>query len=101
VLVAVGVVSYSLFLWHDPIILWLNAHGLTTGGWDGLLVNVFVTAVVAGTLSALTYQFVERPVLKRKHSTRIPTTPAVASLAPRESTLESGNGESALPQASG
>jgi peptidoglycan/LPS O-acetylase OafA/YrhL len=74
-LVAVGVVSYSLFLWHYPIITWLEAHGLTVGGWAGLLVNLVVVAVVAGGLSAVTYRFVERPALRRKRSTRVVSTP--------------------------
>jgi peptidoglycan/LPS O-acetylase OafA/YrhL len=79
-LVAVGVVSYSLFLWHYPIITWLTAHGLTVGGWAGLLVNLVVVAVIAGGLSALTYRFVERPALRRKRSTRVVSTPPAVAL---------------------
>ena len=71
-LVAIGVVSYSVFLWHLPVIVWLNAHGLTVSGWGGLLVNAAVVTVVVGALSALTYRFVERPALRRKHSMRTP-----------------------------
>jgi peptidoglycan/LPS O-acetylase OafA/YrhL len=70
-LVAAGVVSYSLFLWHAPIIHLLESYGLTLGGgWWALLVNLIEVAVVAGTLSALTYRYVERPALRRKRSTR-------------------------------
>lgn len=65
-MVAVGVASYSLFLWHYPVILWLREQGLTAGGWPGLALNLMVVAVVAGGLSALTYRFVERPALRRK-----------------------------------
>jgi peptidoglycan/LPS O-acetylase OafA/YrhL len=77
-LVAVGLVSYSLFLWHYPIIAWLRREGLTLGGgWGALLVNVAIVALVAGALSALTYRFVELPALRRKRSTRTPAaTPA-------------------------
>ena len=71
-LVAVGVVSYSVFLWHLPVIVWLNGHGLTVGGWGGLLVNTAIVAVAVGALSALTYRFVERPALRRKRSMRTP-----------------------------
>ncbi len=71
-LVAVGVVSYSVFLWHLPVIYWLSDHGLTVAGWGGLLVNAAVVAVVVGALSALTYHFVERPALRRKRSMRTP-----------------------------
>jgi peptidoglycan/LPS O-acetylase OafA/YrhL len=69
-LVAVGVASYSLFLWHYPIIGWLQAHHALLGGWAGLPANIAVTAAIAGALSALTYRFVERPALMRKRSTR-------------------------------
>jgi peptidoglycan/LPS O-acetylase OafA/YrhL len=70
-LVATGVVSYSIFLWHLPVIVWLNTHGLTFGGWGGLLVNALIVAVVVGALSALSYHFVERPALRYKRSMRV------------------------------
>lgn len=69
-LVAVGVASYSLFLWHQPLILWLESHGLTVAGWGGLVVNLAIVAVLVGMLSALTYRFVERPALRHKRSMR-------------------------------
>jgi peptidoglycan/LPS O-acetylase OafA/YrhL len=68
--VAVGVASYSLFLWHHPVILWLRLHHVTLGGWGGLAVNLGFVALIAGVFSALTYRFVERPALRRKRSTR-------------------------------
>jgi len=73
VLVATGVVSYSIFLWHLPLIVWLEDHGFTLGGWGGLLVNTLIIAVPVGLLSALTYHFVEKPALRRKHSMRTDT----------------------------
>jgi peptidoglycan/LPS O-acetylase OafA/YrhL len=70
--VAVGLASYSLFLWHYPIISWLRDHGLTfAGGWGDLFVNLAIIASVAGVLSALTYRFVEVPALRHKRSTRV------------------------------
>jgi peptidoglycan/LPS O-acetylase OafA/YrhL len=72
VFVAVGLASYSLFLWHYPIIRWLRSHGLTLGGgWGALLLNLAIVAAVAGFLSALTYRFVELPALRHKRSTRV------------------------------
>ncbi len=53
-LTAVGVASYSSFLWHEPIQLWLRDQGLTLGGWGGLAVNLVVIGVVTGGLSVLT-----------------------------------------------
>jgi peptidoglycan/LPS O-acetylase OafA/YrhL len=71
-LVSIGVVSYSVFLWHLPVIVWLSAHGLTLSGWGGLVINAAIVTVVVGALSALTYHFVERPALRRKRSMRTP-----------------------------
>ena len=72
VFVAVGVASYSLFLWHYPVILWLRENGLTAGGLGGLALNLALVATVAGALSALTYRYVERPALRRKRRSREP-----------------------------
>jgi peptidoglycan/LPS O-acetylase OafA/YrhL len=65
-LVASGVVSYSLFLWHEPVIRHLQASGWTSTGSVGFLSNLVVVAVVSGGLAALTYAYVERPALRRK-----------------------------------
>jgi peptidoglycan/LPS O-acetylase OafA/YrhL len=69
--VAVGAASYSLFLWHFPVIQWLRERGLTMdGGWAALAVNLVLVAVVAGGLSALTYRYIERPALRHKRRGR-------------------------------
>jgi peptidoglycan/LPS O-acetylase OafA/YrhL len=67
-LVVVGLVSYSLFLWHEPLVYWLREHGLTRPGAGGFVVNLVVLAAGAGALAALTYRFVERPAMARKRS---------------------------------
>ena len=70
--VAAGVVSYSVFLWHVPLIEWLRKEGLTfDGGALALLGNLVVVGTVTGVLSALTYRYVEAPALRRKRSTRV------------------------------
>jgi peptidoglycan/LPS O-acetylase OafA/YrhL len=75
-----GLASYSLFLWHEPIIRFLAEQGLTMGGRGGFLTNLGVVAVVSGILSATTYRFVERPALARKvGAPRIPRQPAEPS----------------------
>jgi peptidoglycan/LPS O-acetylase OafA/YrhL len=68
-LVSVGLVSYSLFLWHYPVLQWLKRQGLTVDGIPGLVVNSAIVAVVAGSLSLLTYRWVELPALRRKRRT--------------------------------
>ena len=57
---------YSLFLWHEPLVRFLDAHGLTFGGDAGFFANLVVTVLVALALSWLTYSLVERPALRRK-----------------------------------
>jgi peptidoglycan/LPS O-acetylase OafA/YrhL len=58
----IGRVSYGVYLWHVPLILFLRAHGalpLSTGG--ALLVALPVTLLIA----ALSWYLVERPVQER------------------------------------
>jgi peptidoglycan/LPS O-acetylase OafA/YrhL len=71
-LVMIGLVSYSLFLWHEPLVYWLREHGLTRPGPGGFVVNLVVLAAGAGALAALTYRFVERPAMARKRSAAAP-----------------------------
>jgi peptidoglycan/LPS O-acetylase OafA/YrhL len=65
-LVSVGVASYSLFLWHEPLIRWMSLHGSTFPGVGGFVGNMFIVAVCAGALSALTYRSIEAPALRWK-----------------------------------
>jgi peptidoglycan/LPS O-acetylase OafA/YrhL len=66
VFVAVGLASYSLFLWHEPVVRWLQQHRWTVGGSGGFWINLLVLGLLSGLLSGLTYRFVERPALSRK-----------------------------------
>jgi peptidoglycan/LPS O-acetylase OafA/YrhL len=66
VLGSIGLVSYSLFLWHEPLVRWLAARGLTAAGRTGFVVNVAMVLAIGLALAALTYRFVERPALDRK-----------------------------------
>jgi peptidoglycan/LPS O-acetylase OafA/YrhL len=74
-LVVVGLVSYSLFLWHEPLVYWLREHGLTRPGAGGFVVNLVVLAAGAGVLAGLTYRFVERPAMARKRGATGPRGP--------------------------
>jgi peptidoglycan/LPS O-acetylase OafA/YrhL len=64
----VGRVSYGIYLWHVPLIVFLRAHGalpLSTAG--ALAVALPLTVVVA----ALSWYLVERPIQERaRHLTR-------------------------------
>jgi peptidoglycan/LPS O-acetylase OafA/YrhL len=66
--VAAGLASYSVFLWHDPLLRFLRAHDLTWSGRPGFLLNVVVIGVVTVVLSTLSYVYVEKPALSRKRS---------------------------------
>ena len=65
-IVGLGLVSYSLFLWHEPVVYWLQDHGLTASGTFGLIINIVVLFVVAVSLSAVTYRLIEVPALRLK-----------------------------------
>jgi peptidoglycan/LPS O-acetylase OafA/YrhL len=65
-LVAVGLASYSLFLWHEPVVRLLQREHLTVGGVGGFWFNLLLLSLASGGLSALTYRWVERPALSRK-----------------------------------
>lgn len=65
-----GVISYSVYLWHDPLIF-----GLQRIGWvgdrtaSGFIVSCVAVLVVTIAFSSLTYFFVERPPLRLKKRT--------------------------------
>jgi peptidoglycan/LPS O-acetylase OafA/YrhL len=63
-----GLISYSVFLWHEPLVHWLEAHGLTAGGTIGFVTNTLVLLAITVILSALTYRWVELPAVQRKAS---------------------------------
>ena len=64
--VFVGLVSYSLFLWHEPLIRSLQAHGLTLGGTSGFFTSLVLFLVVSLAAASLTYRYVEKPFLRKK-----------------------------------
>jgi peptidoglycan/LPS O-acetylase OafA/YrhL len=69
-LVAAGIISYSVFLWHYPIIIALREHGLTFDGRAGFLANVVIVGVVTIVFSTVTYLFVEAPALRLRFARR-------------------------------
>ncbi|WP_431858571.1 acyltransferase family protein [Azospirillum sp.] len=67
---ALGVISYSLFLWNEPVTLWLARHGLSWNGRAGFLANLALVAAVAGAAATATYLGIERPALRAGHASR-------------------------------
>jgi peptidoglycan/LPS O-acetylase OafA/YrhL len=92
-LVGAGLVSYSIFLWHEPLIRWLQEHHLTVDGGWGFGVNVLAAGLATAVLSTLTYVFVEAPAMRLKLQRRLPSVPVAASaeaLVPRLVEVEPG-----------
>jgi peptidoglycan/LPS O-acetylase OafA/YrhL len=75
---ACGKVSYSIFLWNYPVLLFMASYGLRLGSRDvpAFVVNTLVAATIVGVLSYLTYRFVELPALNLKAG-RVPREHAV------------------------
>lgn len=71
-LVAVGLVSYSLYLWHWPIFAYLRL--LESGSQ---LAAPVIAAALAGSLAIawLSYRFIEQPFRRRAHPTPQRRTP--------------------------
>jgi peptidoglycan/LPS O-acetylase OafA/YrhL len=73
--VLAGLCSYSVFLWHEPLVRLLHSRGWTFPGRPGWVLNLVVVAVLTAALSAITYRWVEQPALRRKRRTSArPTT---------------------------
>jgi len=57
-LVYVGTISYSLYLWHWPIDLWLTPERTGLSGWN----LFFVRSLVAGVIAAASTRWIENPI---------------------------------------
>ena len=68
-MVYAGLVSYSVYLWHEPAIRWLDAHGLTLNGGWGFIGNVGIVATVVLIIATVSYYLVERPAMRIRRRT--------------------------------
>jgi len=62
-----GLASYSIFLWHDPLLRVLRNNHLTERGSMGGVLDLLEVLAITSILAALTYRYVERPALALKH----------------------------------
>jgi peptidoglycan/LPS O-acetylase OafA/YrhL len=80
ILVWAGLISYSVFLWHEPVVRWRQGHGLTLGGAGGLALNILLLLGLTSVLALLTYRWVELPALRQEAATNeapsVPQLPA-------------------------
>jgi peptidoglycan/LPS O-acetylase OafA/YrhL len=75
-----GQVSYGIYLWHVPLLLFLRAHGLLPLNPIGALL---VVAPVAIGVAAVSWYAVERPVQERaRRATRRPKRRAAGAVRP-------------------
>jgi peptidoglycan/LPS O-acetylase OafA/YrhL len=75
-LVALGTVSYGVYLWHVPVLLFLRRTGTLPLSFVPALALALALTLVIATLS---WRFVERPVLERaarRRRQRVPAAPA-------------------------
>jgi peptidoglycan/LPS O-acetylase OafA/YrhL len=65
---AAGRISYSVFLWNYPLLVFLAAHGLLAPGHGplALLANAAIVFASVAVLSTFTYRYVEAPALRLK-----------------------------------
>jgi peptidoglycan/LPS O-acetylase OafA/YrhL len=59
-----GMVSFGIFLWNEPLASWIRANGWDRWGFIEADVALFVLAAIASiVLGALSYYLIERPVM--------------------------------------
>jgi peptidoglycan/LPS O-acetylase OafA/YrhL len=69
-----GLISYGIYLWHDPLLgKLLSAGALTWWPHHGFAVLTAATLAAALVAAALSYQLLERPVLALKDRRRAGT----------------------------
>lgn len=71
-----GLVSYGVFLWNEPLVWFLRAHGATAVGRRGFAASLLLTLAAAGAVALLSWWLVERPSLAWKKSVPAPRAEA-------------------------
>jgi peptidoglycan/LPS O-acetylase OafA/YrhL len=61
-LVTLGTVSYSVYLWHLPIVMWVDRNA---GGWPAGA-QIAVAAAASLAVGTASYHLVERPIVRRR-----------------------------------
>lgn len=79
-----GTISYGLYLWHLPVLLWLRFEGLMPGGFVVPWIEVAALSALVAWASWVT---VERPAIEaagrwRPWTRRVPTFPAELHVKP-------------------
>jgi peptidoglycan/LPS O-acetylase OafA/YrhL len=78
--VVIGLFSYSLYLWHWPLIVFQRTDGLLIPGSSGLASRLMLVAVSIG-IAYLSWQLVEKPFRSRARDTSTGAVFGMASAA--------------------
>lgn len=89
-----GDISYSLYLWHWPVLVFARLLALGDLGPVGLAACTGLSVLLAW----LSYRYVERPVLARRWKPRFALAPTLVLLAIAALPRAPGLGDSGLPQ---
>ncbi|MDX6564512.1 MAG: hypothetical protein QOE10_174, partial [Gaiellales bacterium] len=73
-----GAISYGIYLWNFPVMLFLASHQLLSPGPLGVLRNVILSSAITLPAAAATYLVVERPILAFKGRRPAPPVPGTA-----------------------
>lgn len=66
----VGLVSYSIYLWHVPVIWWLRMNDLyEPSTLGGAVISIALVAIVTLLFASATYYLVEKPAMSLKDRT--------------------------------
>jgi peptidoglycan/LPS O-acetylase OafA/YrhL len=79
-----GTISYGLYLWHLPVLLWLRFEGLMPGGF---VVPWLEVTALAALVACASWVLVERPAIEaagrwRPWTRRVPSFPAELHVKP-------------------
>jgi peptidoglycan/LPS O-acetylase OafA/YrhL len=87
--VAVGLASYSVFLWNVPIFIMMGRYGLVFSGYRGYPLTLAILATLTGICSYLTYRYIEVPAIRfaRRRSVKAMAAQAPAIETPAAATI--------------
>ncbi|GAA1787667.1 acyltransferase family protein [Nostocoides veronense] len=72
-----GMISYGVYLWHWPVIVFLGADRMGFGGWPLTLAQAAITLA----LSEASYRLVEHPIRRGGLAALMPQRPRVGGVA--------------------
>jgi peptidoglycan/LPS O-acetylase OafA/YrhL len=59
-LAALGIATYSLYIWHFPLLVWLIDHRVVHFRWE---LDALIAMVICGAVALVSYRVIEAPFL--------------------------------------